>query len=93
MVKRTVTLVEWADAHGATDSWTPISDLETDGEVVIFSVGFLLPVEEGGRNLHVTLVQSFDDDHVDNVLNIPVGMVRKITDIGSFNICSDTRHQ
>jgi len=87
-VKRTIVVVEWADAHAGADTWLPISALDKHGEVVIASCGFLLPVDEGGRDKHVTLVQSFDDDHVDHVLHIPVGMVRKIKTVGSFKITS-----
>lgn len=90
-MKRNLLIVQWADAHGATDSWTAIADLEIDGEVIIFSTGFHLPDGEGGRAGHVTLAQSVDEDHVDNVLNIPVDMVRKVTTVGSFNVASDSQ--
>ncbi len=75
-----IVLVEWADAHQATDSWTSIEDLDDDGERMIHTVGFLLPVDEGGKDAHVTIAQSLDlaQEMVDNVLHIPVAMIRKM---------------
>ncbi len=75
----TILLVEWADAHDGTDTWTAIEDLKDDGEVIITSIGFRLDEEHGGKKDHIALAQSLDGDHVDNVLYIPVGMVRKMT--------------
>jgi hypothetical protein len=92
MVKRTIVVVRWADAHSGASSWVSIDELDKTGEVVICSVGFLLPVEHGGRDHHVTLVQSFDDTHVDHVLHIPVGMVRSMKTVGSFKIDSVRHH-
>ncbi len=90
-MKRTIVVVKWADAHAGASSWVSIDDLDKHGEVIICSVGFLLPVEDGGRDHHVTLVQSFDDTHVDHVLHIPVGMVRSMKTVGTFKIDSQ-RH-
>lgn len=75
-----IVIVEWADAHQATDSWTAIEDLDDEGERVIHTVGFLLPVDEGGKDQHVTIFQSLDEEQemVDNVLHIPVGMVKSM---------------
>lgn len=77
---KSIVVVVWADAHQATDSWTHVSELEDDGERIIETIGFLLPVDEGGKENHVTVIQSFDvaQDMVDNVLHIPVGMVKSI---------------
>lgn len=76
---RTLLLVEWADAHDGTETWTAIDDLIDDGEVIITSVGIQLDEDNGGKKGHVTLAQSIDGDHVDNVLYVPVGMIRKMT--------------
>ena len=77
---KSIVLVEWADAHQATDSWTYVDDLDDEGDRIIQTIGFLLPVDEGGKENHVTLFQSFDEeqDMVDNVLHIPVGMVKSM---------------
>jgi hypothetical protein len=76
---RTLLLLEWADAHDGTETWTAIDDLIDDGEVVITSVGIQLDEDKGGKKGHVALAQSIDGDHVDNVLYVPVGMIRKMT--------------
>lgn len=77
---RSIAVVIWADAHQATDSWTHISDLDNETERVIHTVGFLLPVDDGGKTNHVTIAQSLDEqeDMVDNVLHIPVAMVKSL---------------
>lgn len=72
-------LVEWADAHDGTETWTAIDDLADDGEVIITSVGIQLDEDNGGKKGHIALAQSIDGDHVDNVLYVPVGMIRKMT--------------
>jgi hypothetical protein len=76
-----IVLVEWVDAHQETSSWTAIEDLDSEGDRLIRTVGFLLPVDDGGKSGHVTIVQSWDEEQemVDNVLHIPVGMVRKMS--------------
>jgi hypothetical protein len=76
---RTLLLVEWADAHDGTETWTAIDDLVDDGEVIITSIGIQLDEDNGGKKGHVALAQSIDGDHVDNVLYVPVGMIRKMT--------------
>lgn len=75
-------IVRWADAHAGADHWTPLGEMDDDGEYIVQSVGFLVPVDEGGKPDHVTLVQSITpDDHVDHVIHIPVGMVRTIVSV------------
>jgi hypothetical protein len=76
---RTLLLIEWADAHDGTETWTAIEDLSDDGEVIITSIGIKLDEDNGGKKGHVALAQSIDGDHVDNVLYVPVGMIRKMT--------------
>lgn len=87
-----VVIVEWADAHQGTESWTSIDDLFDDGERLIRTVGFLLPVDEGGKENHVTVFQSFDEQQemVDNVLHIPVGMVKSMRAV-SFELFGSAR--
>jgi len=73
---RTMVVVRWHDAHSATDTWTPITDIGTDPCEVV-SCGFLLPTSEGGKEGHITIFQSKTDaDDVDGVLCIPVAMVQ-----------------
>jgi hypothetical protein len=91
-VKRQIVVVEWADAHSGSANWISIDELDKSGEVIIVTAGFLLPVEHGGRDKHVTIVQSFDDTHVDHVLHIPVDMVRCMKTVGNYVITSDRHH-
>lgn len=72
-------LVYWADACGGDPGWLTLEDVEDDGEVLVQSIGFLVPTEDpGGKQNHVTLLQSFHDGDGINLFYIPVGMVRKI---------------
>jgi len=73
----TVVLVTWHDAHSGAESWINIKDLDTD-PAEVQSVGFLLATSDGGKPDHVTLFQSRNEDSVDHVLHIPVGMVKHI---------------
>ena len=89
MAGLTAVVVHWADAHAGTEHWTPVEELDDDGEYIVASVGWLLPVDEGGKPDHVTLVQSLTvDDHVDHVLHIPVSMVRTIASITPQHVVS-----
>ncbi len=73
----TVVLVTWHDAHSGADSWINIKDLDTD-PAEVQSVGFLLATSDGGKADHITLYQSRNEESVDHVLHIPVGMVKSI---------------
>ena len=69
-------IVTWMDAHAATETWTPIDEVNQDPCMVV-SCGFLLAAEEGGKPDHITIYQSkTDSDDVDGVLCIPVAMVK-----------------
>ena len=71
-------MVTWMDAHAATETWTPLDDIDQDPCIVV-SCGFLLTVEQGGKPDHVTIYQSkTDNDDVDGVLCIPVAMVKTL---------------
>lgn len=69
--------VTWHDAHSlGNDEWHELDDLEDDTCVVV-SVGYWL---RKPKAKHIILYQSVADGQgVDNVLYIPLGMVRKIT--------------
>jgi hypothetical protein len=73
----TTVLVTWHDAHSGAESWINIKDLDTE-PAEVQSVGFLLATSDGGKPEHVTLYQSRNEDSVDHVLHIPVGMVKTI---------------
>ena len=73
----TAVLVIWHDAHSGSESWINIKDLDTE-PAEVKSVGFLLVPADGGKPDHITLYQSRNEDSLDHVLHIPVGMVKSI---------------
>ena len=74
----TCVLVEWLDAH-ASSQWMDPSDIDQDA-FVVRSVGWFIA---GGKPGHVVIAQSIgNDDSVDGVLSIPVGMVHKTVVLG-----------
>ena len=73
----TVVFVTWHDAHSGAESWINIKDLDTE-PAEVQSVGFLLATSDGGKPDHITLYQSRNEESVDHVLHIPVGMVKTI---------------
>lgn len=78
-------LVVWADAHADGDGWTQRGELGIDGEYHVRSVGWLLPIGEGGKDDHVTVAQSITPhDDVDHIIHIPQGMVRTVTFLQPF---------
>ena len=86
----TVVLVTWHDAHSGAESWINIKDLDTD-PAEVQSVGFLLATSDGGKPDHITLYQSRNEDSVDHVLHIPVGMVRTMKVLMDLEINSSDR--
>ena len=68
-------VVEWWDAHGATDGWTARDDIDT-ARRVIRTAGYLIAKDRS----HLTVAQSIDDatDHVDHVLKIPRPVVLRV---------------
>ena len=86
----TVVLVTWHDAHSGAESWINIKDLDTD-PAEVQSVGFLLATTDGGKPDHITLYQSRNEDSVDHVLHIPVGMVKHIKVLMDIEINSSDR--
>lgn len=73
-----IVLVQWADACGSEAGWLDLETLEDDGETLVESVGFLIPVgEPGSKENHVTLLQTYHGGEGINLFYIPVGMVRK----------------
>lgn len=83
-----VVLVKWADAHdGGIQGWTELGEYVDDGEVIITTVGLLIPEHlPGGKKGHVTVWQTVTDGEGINPFHIPVGMVRTLTVL----CCTDT---
>lgn len=70
--------VTWTDAHAGPEQWASLDELE-QGEFLVGSVGYLIPVSAGGKEGHVTIAQSLTQDgHIDHVLYVPVGMVKHL---------------
>lgn len=77
-------LVVWADAHSAPHEWLDPDDMESEGELLVQTLGHLLPVGDGGKNHHVTVAQSMTSEGmVDHVIHIPVDMVRSMSVLGA----------
>ena len=75
-----IVLVRWADACGEEPGWLSLDTLEDDGEVIVNSVGFLIPQDEpGSKQDHITLMQSFHDGEGIHIFRIPAGMVRSMS--------------
>lgn len=69
--------VTWHDAHSVGGSdWDWLDDDEDDGPMVVVHIGFLMPVDNGGKENHVTLCFGMtQDDALDSRIHIPSGMV------------------
>jgi len=77
--KYPIILVTWADTHMSQGGWLDLSEYEDDGECIVSSVGFHIPVgEPGSKDKHVTLWQSFSKEEAIHAVHIPVGMVRDL---------------
>lgn len=73
-----IVLIEWADACGGDAGWLALEEVEDDGETLVHSVGFLIPPDDpGGKQHHITLLQTYHGGEGINLFYIPIGMVRK----------------
>jgi hypothetical protein len=74
-----IALVLWADAHCGDAGWQDLEEFEDDGEIIISTVGFLVPADDpGGKKDHVTLWQTITDGEGIHPFFIPAAMVRQI---------------
>ncbi len=77
-------LVEWADAHTSEAGWLELDGYEDDGEVIVTTVGFLVPVgDPGSKDGHVSLWQTLCQGEGIHGFHIPVQMVRQIKVLGA----------
>lgn len=75
--------VTWADTHLSDGGWLDLSEYEDDGECIVNSLGYLIPVgDAGSKDKHVTLWQTLCDGEGIHAIHIPVGMVRQIKILG-----------
>jgi len=59
--------------------WLEMSDYVDDGETIVDTVGFLVPVgEPGSKDKHVTVWQSLCRSEGIHAMHIPVAMVREM---------------
>jgi hypothetical protein len=81
--KYPMVLVTWADTHLSEGGWLDLADYEDDGECIVASVGFHIPVgDPGSKEKHLTLWQTLCKDEGIHAIHIPVGMVREIKILG-----------
>ena len=74
---KTIVLVQWADTHMSDSGWLDLDKYEDDGEMLVDTVGFLIPVgEPGSKAQHVTVWQTLCKGEGIHAIHIPVGMVR-----------------
>lgn len=74
-----IVLVTWADAHMSDGGWLDLDDYEDNGECLVQTTGFLVPVgDPGSKEGHVTVWQSLCENEGIHGTHIPVGMVRDI---------------
>lgn len=72
-------LVTWADTHLSEGGWLDLDEYEDDGECVVSSVGFQIPVgDPGSKDKHLTLWQTLCKEEGIHAIHIPIGMVRDI---------------
>jgi len=75
-----IVLVTWADAHAGDGGWQELEGYEDDGEVLVLTLGFLVPADSpGGKKGHVTVWQTYHGGEGINPFHIPAGMVRNLT--------------
>ena len=76
---KTIVLVQWADTHMSDSGWLDLDKYEDDGEMLVDTVGFLIPVgEPGSKDQHVTVWQTLCKGEGIHAIHIPVGMVGDI---------------
>jgi hypothetical protein len=83
MTNNTIVLVEWADAHTGDPGWLTLDEFVDDGEAIVYTVGFLVPVgDPGSKKDHVTVWQTLSDGDGIAPMHIPSLMVRRLSIVG-----------
>ena len=82
MATPTLVYVQWADAHTSEGGWLDLEDYEDEGECLVETVGYMIPVgEPGSKKDHVSVWQTLCDGEGIHGFHIPIGMVRTIKTI------------
>lgn len=75
-----IVAVVWRDAHAANEGWAWFDVPNDDGDLIVTSVGLLLPKGHGRKRGHVSIAQSVTDHRaIDSLLHVPKGMVISVT--------------
>ncbi len=84
--------VQWADAHCGNSGWHTLEDYHDDGELMVYTTGFLIPADQpGGKAGHVTVWQTITDGDGIHPFHIPTAMVRRVQVISNrFEPVTDT---
>lgn len=79
MTNKTIVYIQWADTHMSESGWIDLDDFKDEGEMLVDTVGYLIPVgEPGSKDQHVTVWQTLCRNEGIHAIHIPVGMVRQI---------------
>jgi hypothetical protein len=74
-----IVYVTWADAHTSEAGWLDLDEYLDDGEALVHTVGFLIPLgQQGSKKDHVTLWQTISSNDAIHGFHIPVAMVRDV---------------
>lgn len=74
-----IVIVKWADAHCGDPGWQELDVYEDDGEVIVTTVGYLVPAgDSGGKKDHLTVWQTITDGEGIHPFHIPASMVRTV---------------
>jgi hypothetical protein len=85
-----IALIRWADAHCGEGGWQELDYYEDDGECIVTSVGYLIPVgDPGAKADHVTLWQTITQGEGIHPFHVPVGMVRSLVLLATAENRSD----
>lgn len=79
----TMVRVIWADAHTSEGGWLDMTDYIDDGEVLVHTVGYLIPIgDAGSKDKHISVWQTLCGGEGIHGFHIPVAMVRDMIVLG-----------
>lgn len=71
--------IRWADTHLSESGWLDLDEYEDDGECIVETAGFLVPLgEPGSKEGHVSVWQTLCANEGIHAVHIPVAMVRDL---------------